>query len=342
MSRMMRASALAVAVSITLGTMAFGGEVVFKNGDRLTGKVTQLDGGKLVIESAVAGKVTVDIGNVATFSTDEPVEIQLKDGSTLKQQVAPAEAGQIATSGGAVAPQTVPLEQVAAINPPKPEIKWTGSIRAGAEFARGNTDTDQVNIEADAVRRGIDDRILLAGQYLLGRTEDPDTGEKQTTTDNWTASAKYDYFLSKKLYFFGLVKAERDNIADLELRLSPSVGLGYQWVEGPVWNFNTEAGLGWVYESFEDDQDNEYVAARFAYHYDRVLRENVKFVHNFEYLPSVEDPSEFNLNADAGVRVAMSDQLFLEFKVQVKHDSEPAEDAEKTDVRYIANVGWNF
>lgn len=333
---------LTVILSIAFVGAARAGEIVFKNGDKLTGKITAMDAGKLTIESAVAGTVIVNMSDVQTFSTDEPVELHLSDGTVIKQQVATAPAeGTIATAGsGAIASQQIAIADVAKINPPP--VKWTGSIRAGALLTRGNSETDQVSIGFDALRRAEKDRISAAGQYLYGRQEDSDTGDEETTTDNWYLAGKYDYFFNEKLYWFTGARIERDRIADLDLRFTPSTGLGYQWHESDVWNFNTEAGVAWVYEDFANADSNDYFAARLAYHYDRAINDKVKFIHNVEYIPSVEDIKEFNLNADAGLRIALTDKMFNELKVEWRHDSEPAPDADKNDMRYIIAIGWQF
>jgi hypothetical protein len=66
-------------------------------------------------------------------------------------------------------------------------------------------------------------------------------------------------------------------------------------------------------------------------------------VHNVEYLPSVTDPAgDFNLNADAGLRAMLTKSMFAEMKIEWKHDSTPAPDAEKNDLRYTLGLGWNF
>lgn len=332
----------ALIVLSVLSSPVIAGEIVFKNGDRLTGKIVSAEGGKLTIESAVAGTVIVDMANVQTFSTDEPIEMHLSDGTVLKQQVStsPTE-GTIATAeSDAMAAQEIAVANVTEINPPP--VKWTGSVNAGALLTRGNSETDQVSIGFDAMRRAEKDRISAAGQYLYGRQEDPDSGDEQTTTDNWFLAGKYDYFINEKLYWFTGARIERDRIADLDLRFTPSAGLGYQWHESEVWNFNTEAGLAWVYEDFENDDSNSYFAARFAYHYDRAINDKVKFIHNLEYIPSIEDIEEFNLNTDAGLRIALTDQMFNELKVEWRHDSEPAPGADENDLRYIIAIGWQF
>lgn len=337
----MRKLILACAALAAACAAARADEIVFKNGDRLSGKLLSADGGKLVIETTVAGKVTVDLSNVKTFSTDGPVELRLKDGSTIKDSIAAGEAdGQVATAGsGNVAAQPLPIANIAKINP---QEKWTGSIVAGALITRGNSDTDNVNVSVDAVRRREDDRMTASAGYLFGRQEDPSTGDDSTTVDNWFLLGKYDYFLSEKLYLYGLARIERDRIADLDLRVSPSVGVGYQWVERPDFNFSTEAGLGWVYEDFETGDSEDHFAARFAYHVDKQLNDKVSVFHNLEYLPSLEDISDFNLNTDAGIKASMTDRMFTQFKIEWRHDAEPAPGAEKNDLRYILGVGWQF
>jgi len=333
------AAAALVLLSFSPAT-ARADEVVFKNGDKLTGKIVSADGGKLVIDTTVAGKVTVDMANVKTFSTDAPVDLRLKDGSSVKDSLKQGDEGQIATAGtGNVAAQPVPIENIAKINPTE---KWTGSIVAGALITRGNSETDNVNVSIDAQRRREDDRITASAGYLYGKQEDPDTGDDTTTVDNWFLLGKYDYFLSKKTYLYGLGRIERDRIADLDLRVSPSAGVGYQWVERPDLNFSTEAGLGWVYEDFETGDSEDHFAARFAYHVDKQLNDKVSVFHNLEYLPSVEDIEDFNLNADVGIKASMTERMFTQFKIEWKYDAEPAPGAEKNDVRYILGVGWEF
>lgn len=344
MPRLARLAALLAAVSTTAA--ALGGEVVFKNGDRLTGQVTRLDGGKLMIKSAVAGEITVNLSDVASFSTDEPIEIKLKDGSIVNQQVAKSETPgtiQTAPSASGVAASTLSLDELAAINEPKVDTrtKWTGNIRAGALIARGNSDTEAFNLAGDAERRSVDDRFTLSGQYLFARSRNSD-GRKETTTDNWFVQAKYDYFITKKLYLYAVARFERDNVADLNLRAQPGVGVGYQWFEGPTANFRTEAGLGFTYEDYKREEAESFVNARLAYAYDRKLVENVRFIHNFEYFPSLEDLNEYIINTDAGIRVMLTANFFADFRVEWRYNSDPGDDASRSDLRYLLSAGWRF
>ncbi len=77
----------------------YADEIIFKNGDRLTGKIEQLVEGKLVFKSDVAGTVTVDISNIQTLSSDAEIKIHLKDGTVLNQKVTKAGPDRFAVEG---------------------------------------------------------------------------------------------------------------------------------------------------------------------------------------------------------------------------------------------------
>jgi putative salt-induced outer membrane protein YdiY len=316
-------------------------DVVFNNGDHLSGEITGLADGKLSIKTAVAGEIKLDLKEVKTFSTTHPIEIHLQDGTVLHQAVKADAAGRIATAGSAqIKAQTLNISAIDSINPSP--AHWTGSLTASGLLARGNTHSDSFSLSADAMRRGENDRITLGAGYYFAKSKDPTTGDTSTTSDNWFLLGKYDYFFNKKLYGYALTRVERDRIADLDLRLSPGVGVGYQWFERDDFHFSTEAGLGWVYESFSNDGTDNHPSARLAYHVDTQLNDSVKLFHNLEYLPSLDSLSDFNINADAGVRASLTKKMFSEAKVEWRYDATPAPGAQKNDVRIMLGVGWQF
>lgn len=315
-----------------LGSLA-GDEVRFVSGDRLSGTVKSIADGKMVFASKVAGTVTLKMADIATFSTTAANEIALADGTTLEQPVAAAEDGYVAIPAQA---QPVALSAVSMINPPKPA--WKGAVTVGATRVRGNTESDAVSVGVEASRRGEDDRISLAAGHHSASEE-----ASGTTASNWFAKAQYDYYVTEKLYLYGNVRYDRDRIANLDLRLTPGLGLGYQWIERADLNIRTEAGLAYVYERYNDpDETRSDISGRLAYHLDKTFNSHVKGFHNLEYIPSFEDLGVYLINADVGVRAAMTARLSLEVKVQLVYNSEPAADREKEDLRYILGVGWSF
>jgi putative salt-induced outer membrane protein YdiY len=330
-----------VALGLALAGPAAADEILLLNGDRLSGKIVGAAGGKLTIKTDAAGDVTVDLAKVKTFSTDEPTVFKVGD-TTLRSRAAAGADGtvQIAPVAGEP-PQVVALKDVTQINPPPP--KWTGSLLANGMITRGNSETTNLGASLNAVRRSEQDRITLEAGVAYGREKDRDTGIESDTVNNMFGFGKYDYFLSKKLYLYGSVRAERDEIADLDLRFTPSVGVGYQWYETPTFNLSSEAGLAWVYEDYREQGSSDHFAARLAYHVDWTPHKAVKLFHNLEWLPALDEPFDnYNLNADAGVRATIVQSFFAEAKVELRYDSTPAPGKEKDDLRFLFGLGWTF
>ncbi len=254
-----------VAVIVSAAAWTRADEVIFKNGDKLSGTITSADGGKLKIKSKIAGDVTVDLSDVQTFSTDQEVQIKMKDNTVVRKTVAKDE---------------IAVDQIKRLNQKQ---TWTGSVVANGMLARGNTHTTQLGVAADATLRRDDewhdDRFSLSGAYNFGKQRDA-AGIDTTSADNWFAQAKYDKFFTEKFYGYGVIRYDHDRIAFLNYRLSLGVGVGYQWVEKPDFNLSTEAGVSYVYEDYSNDGNSDRVALRLAYHVDKKLNEDVKVFHN--------------------------------------------------------------
>lgn len=331
----------ALATLLALAAATRADEVIFKSGDRLTGTVTSVAGGKMVFDSKVAGKVTLKMEDIKTFSTETPIELALADGTVRELTIAASDEGFVDAVSADGQPAAIDLTAIDTINPDKPQ--WKGSVVAGAILVRGNTKSDAANVNLDASRRGETDRTTLAGGYFYANQRDNTTRQKTTNTDNWFLKGKYDTFFTEQFYGYGNIKYEKDRVANLDMRLAPGLGLGYQWVERKDLTFFTEGGGSYVYEKYTDPNETRtYVAARFAYQLEKAFNDSVKGFHNLEYLPSLEDTDAFLVNTDVGLRALIAERLIAEFKSQLAFNSKPAEDREKKDFRHIFGVGWTF
>lgn len=327
-------------INATGFSSALADEVQFKNGDRLTGKIDSYDGSKLSLSGTPVGTVSIELKNVRTFSTADAVNIVLTDGTIVHQKIISGSEAQLTVPPGIASTQrSIPLTTVKYINPPP--NKWTGNVVVGGMISRGNTNTDTFNASLHAQRKTEKDRLTFDSGYLYGREHVPGDGVHETQ-NNWFGEGKYDYFFTKKFYGYGDVRAEQDVIANINLRLTPGLGLGYQWIDTPKWKFNTEAGLSWLYRSYSNDGSTESVSARAAFHLTGKLNDKLSIFHDFEYFPGLDRLSNYYFNTDAGLRVDVTKSFFTQFKVEYRYDSQPAPGFGSNDLRYILGVGWQF
>ncbi len=324
---------------------SYGDELFFKNGDHLTGKIKHLVDGKLVFESDVAGKITIDIAKIKTFSSDSPIQLNMKDGTVLNQKVSSSDPNQFAIEAGeTLQAQAFNLEAISSINPPvKPEPKWTGDITAGFTSTHGNTKTEGTTASVKLSKRTGKDRTVLSTDYAKAEQEDRTTGKDEIIEDWWRTRAKYDYFFTTKLYGFLNGRYEKDAIAELDRRMIVSGGGGYQWIESEDMNFSTEAGLASLYEKFDNQTNsNSEISAQLGYNFDKKLTKKIKFIHDLTYYPSLEQFSDYFLTSTAEIRADFTESMFMSFKAILDYDASPAIGSHKTDTKYTLGVGYRF
>jgi putative salt-induced outer membrane protein YdiY len=317
-------------------------ELVLKNGDRLTGKLVHLVEGKLVFKSDAAGELTVNLADIQTFSTDEPITVNLKDGTSFKQKVLSAEAGRFAVEGRAdLKAQQFAVADIVSINPPAP--RWTGDISVSVTSTHGNTRTETIGASANFTKRTVQDRTTVNVDYAKGEQKDPDTGQTVTTEDWWRLKGKYDYFFSKKAYGYLDGRYEKDAVAELDRRVIVGVGGGYQWIESDDMNFSTEFGLASLYEKFTNQtESNSEMSLQLGYNFDKKLRKNIKFTHDLTYYPAIDKFSDYFLTTTAGIRADFTERTFMTFKAIFNYDATPAIGRGSTDTKYFLGVGYRF
>ena len=290
---------------IALSQVGYGDEIKFKNGNVITGKIVQLTDGKLVIKSDVAGEITAELSNIRTISSEEPVTVNLKDGTGFTQKLIGAQNGRFAIQGNdSIRAQEFSVSDIVTINPPaKPEPKWHGNISAGVTSTHGNTKTDSVTGSANASKRTDNDRTTLSADYAKSKQQDKTTGDDLTIEDWWRARAKYDYFFSHKMYGYIDSRYEKDSVAQLDRRVTVGLGGGYQWIESDNMNFSTELGLASLYEKYDNQTDsNSELSMQLGYHFDKKLRDNISFINDMTYYPALQKFSDYYLTTTAEIR----------------------------------------
>ena len=316
-------------------------EVILTNGNKLTGKVGLISGGVMHFDSPVLGDMNIKLENVKSYSTDAPATLRLPDrhfvtGSTI----ANGTDQQITLANG----QTYPAREVVRVNPPG--VAWTGSMVASGTLTRGNSNNEGFGFGADATLRrdtpDIDDRFDIGALYTFSRTGRG--AGAFDTADNLSAHVDYDLFFTDKFYGVASLGYFHDRIAALNYRLTPAVGVGYQWIEQKSLNFNTEASVAYLYEDYSSRPIEQDTAFRLAYHLKSNLNEQIAVFNDAEYVAPFRfgHTNHYVLAADAGIRATLTKGFFTEFKVVYQRNDFPARGHLKDDLFYLLGAGWQF
>ncbi|MGC6487794.1 MAG: DUF481 domain-containing protein [Planctomycetota bacterium] len=317
-------------------------KVTLTNGDVLTGEIVSMADGKITIQSPVLDEVVVAVADVTDLVTAAPVVLQTQDGERMERRILGIENDSFRLSGGGA--DELPVMSLGMINPPeKTAPKWTGSLKLTALYTSGNTRRESGGLLFDASRTTDWDRITLDGIWNYGTDEDA-AGVKTLTQRRAGGGAKYDYFLNKRWYALGTARALGDTLADLDLRLTIGAGAGYTIIDDGTTLLLSEAGFSYYSEDYRQPglATEETVTLRLAYRLEHQLSEQTKIVHRVEAFPSIEDGSDFYLQAVTELSTSLTDSMVASLAHTLDYDNTPAAGRKSADNRVFLTVGWSF
>ena len=334
-----RLAASLLAAALCLPSAGLADELIFKNGDRLSGTVVRLEEGKLSFDSAVVGSVSVALDALESFTTQQPIELHLTDGRVVSDRVVRADSGSVRFAGDR---SQVGFAEIEGINPEP--VRWHGSVAAGLTIERGNTDSQNANIEFKVRRTADNYRFNMRLRYK-GERSRSGGADYQTDDRIYRGTTQYDRFLRDRLFAYGRLRGERDGLADLDLRTITGSGLGYQLFNRSDLSFHIQGGLAWVHEVYgtDDSLDTDYPAAVVRWDLDKALNDAVHFFHEGEWVPSLREFNDLQLfTTETGLRIDLTKGWFAEAKLRWELDSEPASGTARRDAEYIFALGWGF
>ena len=255
----MRKRVIVAVLLLFMSVSAFADQVVLKNGDRLSGSITKSDGKTLVLKTDYAGDVTIKFDAIQSFSSTGDLNVTAGGKTAV---------GPVTTSGDQVVISTktagsveAPISSVTVMRSPAEEAAyqktlhpgllegWNGGLNLGFAVTRGNSETKNLNIAFNAVRKGFHDNLSLYANTIYA-TNDLPTATPHTTANVAGGGARYDRDFVPRI--FGFVNGDfySDALQNLDLRASFGGGLGVHAIKSPVTTLDLLAGINYTHESY--------------------------------------------------------------------------------------------
>ena len=326
---------------IVLANTAYGDVVVLTNGDRITGTVDSIDDGRLLIKTEYAGRVPIDLGAIQSLVTDGEFEIKTAETGAEKVQGrfdVIAEQQAIVTEVGEQPVELVGVQRAGQNRLALPGLgsEWSSRADLGLIISNGNSDTQSLNTLLESTLKR--DTVQHSVSLLVSKEE----AEEETTKDIFDVDYGYKRFVSEKWYASGNAEYFKDELKDVDARITLGAGMGYQFWDNSFGAFSTELGASAVREDLDGDKETN-PAIRWGINYNRFFfdkRAEVFHKQSILFIP-VSGRGEV-LSSSTGMRFALTDRIDSTARVDVNHETEPPPGNSKTDVTYTVGVGIKF
>jgi len=336
---------LILSTMMLMAAAAFADRVELKSGSVLTGQAGLIQDGKLQFVSDDVGAVAIAVDKIAKLDTANVKHVfQYNDDSRETLEVLIAD-GRLVSNGKPV--------DMSLVKKTDPAIEaWHGSVNGAFLAARGNTYENSWSLFGDVSRRWENDGFAANGGYYYSETGTQNGDDKKKTTDRWIADAQHDHYWMPKLFGFEHLGYERDMIKGLRARYKLGIGPGYQWLDNDMfettgkWSFRQQVEVQWQREEHEqgDDSSGGFAAFEYKHRLGWIPKwsDALELYHNFRYNPEVDDFEIYKVFADVGFAAKVIGDFSLVGKIEWDYENKPASDRKKSDVRYIAGIGYKW
>lgn len=309
-------------------------ELRMKNGDRLTGEIVRMEKELLIFKSAYAEeKLGISWNEVDCIISDRNLPTEFKDSEVLIGRISCPEIGQIqieSTLLGKSIP--MPLNQLLSVNP----STYSGVFNLGGTLNSGNTDTRALNVATRFQVRTRKHRFTADAKHNYGEANGV------ATARNSSASLKYDFFAREKVYSYAQSLTEQDTFANLNLRNTEGLGMGYQFFDTRQRSLFAEAGVSFFNEDVMVGDDKRSAAGRWAVGLEwEAVPKRLKLFHRQEgyYIFSA---NSVVLRTEQGLRIPLIDNVSANFEVDYRFNRSPEAGKKKSDLNVILGLTYEY
>ncbi len=293
------------------------------NGDRISGELIGISGNLVEFETTYAGILRIQQDQVATIESGKSFLIVDIEGD---RTTASFDEDTDVNSTYLARSDTVPLLGGASV--------LANQIDLSASYSTGNSSTQVYLLTTESqLTRPQSEHVLKSAFHF-------DTVEGKQLKNQVNVNYKTRNFFRDQWFYALNADGFRDPLKQVDLRLSPTVGVGHRFWDHTYSSLTTEMGVAAIFEQ-SDDLTMEHPALSWELDYSRrLLGGRLEAFHEHRLLAAIGDG--FVLDSSNGLKYALVENVHLNLLATLKHDTDVPEEIEKTDVTYVAGIGLTF
>ncbi len=355
---------ITMAFVLCLAVSAFADQITLKNGDHLTGTIEKSDGKTIVIKTDYAGEVTVKFDAIQSFESTGDLSVSLSDGKKIvgpvstsgdNVVVATKSSGPVQALKTSVTTLRNPAEEAAYQKSLHPGFAegWNGGLNLGFALTRGNSQTKNLNIAFNAVRKGFRDKLILYTNSIYA-TNDVSTANPHTTANAIGGGARYDRDFTPRV--FGFVNGDfyHDSLQNLDLRAVFGGGLGAHAIKSDTTSLDLLAGVNYTHESYSafftptdppvliPAVSRSLAGLTLGDEFMHKLGKSTVLTQNLYFYPDLSDMGEYRGTFNLGLITKINKWLGWQSSFGDVYVSNPPTSKKKNDIQLSTGLNFSF
>jgi hypothetical protein len=315
-----------------------------KNGARIVGKVTKIDGGAIVVDTDFAGTLTIKQSEVTAITTDAPVAVRLASGTRIDGKVSSSSGAlQVAGADGTI---TTTVEKVAASwpaggkDPAVAALERSWAYEASVDVAGKSGNRSQLGTAAQvrATLAGPNDKLVFYSGY------DRQVTDGTKSADQFRAGVDYQSNYSGGNSWYVRDEGGFDRIKDIQFYNVAAAGFGYDFVKKPKQTVTGRLGFSFRNENYRSPLTPDVNAAGLDVGLSHSLQlTDASIINRLSFVPSFNDFANFRATHESFYEMPfVSPSWKLRFGVSNDYNSKPGKGVDKLDTSYFTRLVLNW
>ena len=317
-------------------------ELLMKNGSRLVGKVVSASQSDVIFDTPFAGQIKIKQANIDVVVTDEEVTLMMQNGKVYRRKRIESRDDELLVTSDDELPVIFDVADIKLVNPEPWMLgdgyKWFGKINTALASERGNTDTDELDMDFETIWRSLEDRYTMRGNWEIDATDGTES------KNLWKLQNKYDRFsLEDADNYYGLqMTLEHDEFADLNLRTTTGPYIGRQYFETQLLTLHAEVGVVHVDEDFDTAENNHYWGSNWEVRMSTDIIPDTKFYVNADGIVNFEDTDALVVNTTVGITLPILYGFQASAEAKFEYDGGAVKDVDDMDETYYLKFGYGW
>lgn len=310
-------------------------QIVMKNGDIISGKITRVDDKEVTINPGYTKKFAVKRSAVASIETESVLEVELMSGEVVKARFAGLEEGMQVLE---VEKRPTPID-INDMNKAAVPQQWY----ARESHAEALLTVNEGNTSSRSSAFLMDTRVRLGKhrQYAtLALRRDENNG--QTTKRQSGATYEYDWLFRPSWYLGATANYERDPIRDLNHRFTFGALMGHDFLDSGHNFLTIKAGLGYTDENLGDVPASGLTGLwEFEFRH-QFKRSKLEFLHTHNISYQNYGNNNTIVRSNTGLRMDILWDIYATATYRFNYESEPAPGKFGKDSMLAFGLGAKF
>lgn len=310
-------------------------QIVMRNGDVISGKISRVDEKEVTIKPAYTKKFAVKRSAVVSIETESTLEVEMNDGEVVRARFAGLEEGMQVLE---VEERPTPVDIEAMHKAAVPQRWYVRESRAEAMLTinEGNTVSRSSVFNIDTRLRLGEHRQYAKFAYRR------DENKGQTTKKQSVLDYEYDWLFRKDWYLGATADYERDPIRDLNHRFVFGALIGHDFLSTAHSFLTIKAGAGYTDENLGDVATSGLTGLwdlRFRYQFGGG---RLEFVHDNNVAYQNYGENNTIIRSKTGLRMDVLWDIYATATYGFNYETEPAPGKFSKDSTLAFGLGAKF